>query len=91
MPLLLLPWRLTMSVNDALAALQTRLAEISADQAISYWLRDSVLSAIERDPVDAVKDAEILLEILQLRVSVSLDAENAVTTGRRQTPRTGTA
>ena len=78
-----------MSVNDALAALQTRLAEISADQAISYWLRDSVLSAIERDPVDAVKDAEILLEILQLRVS--LDAENAVTTGLRLTPRPGTA
>jgi hypothetical protein len=80
-----------MSVNDALAALQTRLAEISADQAISYWLRDSVLSAIERDPVDAVKDAEILLEILQLRVSVILDAENAVTTGLRLTPRPGTA
>ena len=78
-----------MSGNDALAALQTRLAEISADQAISYWLRDSVLSAIERDPVDAVKDAEILLEILQLRVS--LDAENAVTTGLRLTPRPGTA
>lgn len=80
-----------MSVNDALAALQTRLAEISADQAISYWLRDSVLSAIERDPVDAVKDAEILLEILQLRVSVSLDAEYAVMTGLRLTPRPGTA
>jgi hypothetical protein len=50
-----------------------------------------VLSAIERDPVDAVKDAEVLLEILQLRVSVSLDAENAVTTGLRLTPRPGTA
>lgn len=80
-----------MSVNDPLPALQRRLAEISSDHAISYWLRESLLSAIDRDAVDAVKDAEILLEILQLRVSTLIDTANAVRTGVPLTPRPGTA
>jgi hypothetical protein len=80
-----------MSVNDPLAVLQRRLAEISADRSCSYWLRDSVLSAIERDPVDAVRDAEILLEILQAHLICCIDTANAVTTAVPLTPRSGTA
>jgi len=40
------------------------LKEILADPNISYWLKDAIKAAYERDPVDAVRDAHRLLKIL---------------------------
>jgi hypothetical protein len=35
-----------------------------ADPSTSYWLRDALKTAIKRDPVDALNDAEKLVELL---------------------------
>jgi hypothetical protein len=43
------------------------IPEVLADPAASYWLKDALCSAVRRDIVDAVNDAETLLAILQDR------------------------
>jgi len=42
-----------LSINDALT-----------DAGTSYWLKNALLSALDRDIVDAVNDAELLFELL---------------------------
>lgn len=39
--------------------------EILTDFAASYWLKLALVSALERDPVDAVADAEALANALR--------------------------
>ncbi|WP_235583806.1 hypothetical protein [Pseudomonas aeruginosa] len=34
----------------------------------SYWLREAISSSMKRDPVDALSDAEILLDLLKRRL-----------------------
>lgn len=36
---------------------------------VSYWLKNALRAAMERDPVDAVNDAELLAEVLRQRAS----------------------
>jgi hypothetical protein len=43
------------------------IPEVLADAAASYWLKDALRSAVRRDIVDAINDAETLLAILQDR------------------------
>ena len=38
----------------------------------SFWLKDALRSALERDPVDALKDAETLLRVLKRHTDTSL-------------------
>jgi hypothetical protein len=40
---------------------------VTEDPAVSDWLKNALLEAINRDPVDAASDAEILRRILDLR------------------------
>ena len=40
------------------------LKEILADPGISYWLKDAIKTAYERDPIDALIDARRLLKML---------------------------
>ncbi len=40
---------------------------ITEDPAASDWLKNSLVEAINRDPVDAAGDAEMLYRILKLR------------------------
>jgi hypothetical protein len=40
------------------------LEEILEDPGISYWLKDAIKTAYERDPVDALHDARRLLRML---------------------------
>jgi hypothetical protein len=40
------------------------LKEILADPSISYWLKDAIKSAYERDPIEALHDARWLLRML---------------------------
>lgn len=51
--------------------------EVLADPAASYWLRQSLETALERDPVDALNDALVLASVLdaQLRAALGLDGE----------------
>lgn len=44
-----------------------RIATIMADPCTSYWLKDTLRSAFNRDPVDALRDAEQMVAILKLR------------------------
>lgn len=46
-----------------------KIQELLQDPSISYWLRESLLSALKRDPVDAANDAELLYLILNKRVA----------------------
>jgi len=41
--------------------------EVLADQAASFWLRNALLAALSRDPVDAANDAEVLARLLDRR------------------------
>ncbi|SJM95978.1 hypothetical protein [Crenothrix polyspora] len=41
--------------------------EIRNDAAASYWLKAALDSALKRDPVDAVTDAEVLVMALRER------------------------
>ena len=41
--------------------------QIMTDPAASRWLKNALAGALNRDPVDACRDAELLLQILQER------------------------
>jgi hypothetical protein len=41
--------------------------EILNDPSASNWLRDALRKALDRDPVDAANDAEILAAVLAAR------------------------
>lgn len=42
-------------------------AAIVADPSATYWLREAMTTLEKRDPLDALKDAEILALLAQLR------------------------
>lgn len=42
-----------------------RVDELLSAPDVSYWLKNALTSALRRDPVDAVNDAELLTEVLQ--------------------------
>jgi hypothetical protein len=41
--------------------------QVLSDPASSFWLKDALCSALARDPVDAVNDAEVLFRLLDER------------------------
>lgn len=41
--------------------------DIIEDPCCSYWLRNAITAALQRDPVDAAHDAALLLEVLDQR------------------------
>jgi hypothetical protein len=41
-----------------------RIDDILKDPATSYWLKESLTTALQRDPVDASEDADLLAEVL---------------------------
>lgn len=45
-------------------------AELLADPASSKWVRLALRSALDRDPVDAANDAEVLARVLARRLEV---------------------
>ena len=49
--------------------------KVSEDPAASGWLKNALLEAINRDPVDAAGDAEVLYRILNLRAAAVQKAE----------------
>ena len=48
------------------------------DPSISFWLRDALLSALNRDPVDAANDAGLLSMILDKRATTLLEKQAAL-------------
>lgn len=45
------------------------VAEICDDPSASYWLKEAIKALLQRDPVDAVNDSEVLAEIMRARLS----------------------
>lgn len=41
-----------------------QIADVMGDPAASFWLRQSLRTALERDPVDALNDALVLASVL---------------------------
>jgi hypothetical protein len=46
-----------------------QIAEILTDPSASDWLKRAINQLLERDPVDALNDVEILQEILKARLT----------------------
>jgi hypothetical protein len=40
---------------------------VLSDPSASFWLKEALCSALDRDPVDAVNDAEVLFRLLDKR------------------------
>lgn len=47
--------------------------EILADPAASFWLKESLRSALARDPVDALNDADVLVAVLDRHARSALE------------------
>ncbi len=43
------------------------IEELLADPSITYWLSDALRTLLERDPVDAALDAELLAQVMRER------------------------
>ncbi len=54
--------------SQNLNAAAPNLRIILNSPATSYWLRNTIESAMVRDPVDALRDAETLLAVLEERL-----------------------
>jgi hypothetical protein len=46
--------------------------DVLRDPAASFWLKTALRTALERDPVDAANDAEMLLRLLDARLRAVL-------------------
>lgn len=46
-----------------------QVLQVAEDPAASGWLKTTLMDAINRDPVSAAEDAEVLRRILQLRAA----------------------
>lgn len=44
--------------------------DVLADETASFWLKEALQSALERDPVDALNDALVLAAILDTHLRV---------------------
>lgn len=47
--------------------------EIAASPCASYWLKDTIASALQRDPIDVYQDVFILLRVIRARANESLN------------------
>ena len=45
------------------------VTELMQDMSVSFWLKDSIRALNGRDPVDALADAELLVEIMKQRLN----------------------
>jgi hypothetical protein len=52
------------------------IEEILADPSASFWLRNALLAALSRDPVDGANDAEVLARLLDRRCREILEARS---------------
>lgn len=59
--------------RDPLFNAELRISSVLGHPSTSYWLKDALSRALDRDPVDAVNDAEALHELLVLRTAAVFD------------------
>jgi len=51
------------------------IALLLVDPSLSYWLKGALRTAVERDPLDVLNDAEALCQVLTERAQEILDIE----------------
>ena len=51
------------------------IALLLVDPSLSYWLKGALRTAVERDPLDVLNDAEALCQVLTGRAQEILDME----------------
>lgn len=56
-----------------LAEVDRKIADVLGHPATSFWLRQALQTALDRDAVDAVNDAEALHELLGERATALFD------------------
>jgi hypothetical protein len=56
--------------------------KVTENPAASGWLKNALIEAINRDPVDAAGDAEVLYRILKLRAAAVQKPELSGATGK---------
>lgn len=49
------------------------IVEVLADPSVRYWVKSAINTLLERDPLDAYKDASLLAEIFKQRVDELLE------------------
>ena len=60
-------------MNAELKPSLPEVQQVLADQCASYWLKASLQSALQRDPVDALNDALLLAALLDARLRTVLN------------------
>jgi len=68
-------WDTPPSVGTEAVELST-IEEVLADPSASFWLRNALLAALSRDPVDAANDADVLARLLNNRCREILEAKS---------------
>ena len=61
-----------MKSDFMMAGRPPKIEDVLRDPAASFWLKHALKTALERDPVDAANDAEILLQLLDARLRTLL-------------------
>ena len=61
-----------MSTSEQLA-IAMRIRAVLSDGSTSHWLQQALRWALERDPVDAAADAQVLFTLLELRAQEILN------------------
>jgi hypothetical protein len=65
--------------------------KVTEDPASSYWLKNALIEAINRDPLDAAQDAEVLSRILKLRAAAAVQKEPELSGTKAVAPKTTVA
>jgi hypothetical protein len=65
--------------------------KVTEDPGASYWLKNALIEAINRDPIDAAQDAEVLSRILKLRAVAAAHKEPELSRTRVKSPKTTTS
>ena len=58
------------AAQEALPSDVAEIVAIVADPSVSYWLKQALAAALDRDPFDAERDAILLSTLLTRRVDV---------------------
>lgn len=55
------------SQQPEVSASQERIRVLMVAPDVSYWLKRVLQEALDRDPVDAMRDLEMILQVLRMR------------------------
>ncbi|QXW20194.1 hypothetical protein KXJ72_17995 (plasmid) [Comamonas aquatica] len=53
-----------------------KIEELLRDPAVSNWLKKAITECLERDPVDAANDAELLAQVLDEHATSCLNEQS---------------